>query len=317
MGDEDKAFIGDIDTSLETLRGWLHLETVIDQKEQEIVKVTVHVQNAAPPKDNGGEVVFIGVGLRISDGRGQIRSHPNWIKDIKKLRLADRQDLRQRYQKGVWVTGTEFPVTTSNEESFGEILFPTEQVDYEIQIPREHLPHIEIMVEGSVSRRYLFHFSQGLTGLERWTRPPLVETFRALNNIDITAPITHVIRAIPDFGAKTTLEELAEFRQTISEAMTQSKQMMQSLNKVFHTTTNQEIREHLKQKIGSYITSVEKIFSSTSDVLSSGDYKLMRETAELLKQQLPSAKEINMETLDMMSRFGIRPDEAGLGKKTS
>lgn len=190
-----------------------------------------------------------------------------------------------------------------------EILYPTEEVNYDIQIPQDRLPYVDIKVEGSVSRRHLFRFSQTIADLEQWTRPILVETFRSLNAIDVSTPISHAVRAIPEFGAKTTLEEVAQFRQAISESIPQFQQIMKSLNKVFHSAPNQEIRDYLKETVGHYITSGEKICNSALASLSSGDSKLMCEAAESLRQHLSLAEEVSRKKLYLMSRFGIDPAE--------
>jgi len=123
--DEERPSLEDIDILLDTLQSWLHADTIIGQQEQDMVKLTVHLRNDAPPRDEGGEVVFIGVGLRISDGGKQDLNPPGWMKSIKVNRLGDRKDLRNRYRKGFWVSGIVFPVITDNEKTFGEILYPT------------------------------------------------------------------------------------------------------------------------------------------------------------------------------------------------
>jgi len=276
----------------------------IGQSEEDGVDLTILVRNDAPPREDGVQVVFMGVGLNIIDTRDPADTLIISTENIVSSRPSDRQDLHQRYEKGTWFTGDRFIAETENEESFGEILFPGESVLYEIHIPNELLPYAEIKVEGSVSRRHLFHISKTMSGLEQWKKLPLVDIFRDLKDIDIRRPIESAISAMPKFGSKTTLEEIAMFRKVVEEALTQIGLEMQKLNNVWRATSNQEIRDHLKGTIGQYITSLTKSFTSTLEVLSSGNPEQMREATGSLNEQLAVSKEVNQKTKELMARYG-------------
>lgn len=322
MAKADGMFPRDVEKLFTTLRSWLRSEISVSgatlmkfdrEKEQEGVEIRVQVRNAAPSREDGGEVVFIGVGLRILDGRDRT-GRPTWISGIRKTRPSDRQDIRQGTDRGTWVAGSEWPrEATANEESFGEVLFPGESVIYQMQTPTTDLPYIRIKVEGTVSRRHLFHFIRTMEGLEPWTRPLLLETFRALKAANIHRPALTATSALPKFGPKTTLEEVTAFRQALKEAMAQISQTNLSLNTAFHSAPGPEIRDLLKQVVGQYLVSLNKACANTLEALSTGDTGRMHEATDSLKQQLAAAEEVNFKMLQVMSGLGITPDEAGIG----
>ncbi len=107
-----------------------------------------------------------------------------------------------------------------------------------------------------------------------------------------------------EFAKETTLEEIATFRKVVEEANTQVDLEMQKLNNVYRATSNQEIRDHMKGTIGQYITSLTKSFTSTLEVLSSGNPEQMREAAGSLNEQLAASEEVNKKTSELMARYG-------------
>ncbi len=310
MAGTDGNLAENIENVLTELRGYLHSEMSVSESEEDGVDLTILVRNDAPPREDGVQVVFMGVGLNIIDTRDPADTLIISTENIVSSRPSDRQDLHQRYEKGTWFTGERFIAGTENEESFGEILFPGESVLYEIHIPSELLPYAEIKVEGSVSRRHLFHISRFMSGLEQWKKPPLVDIFKDLKDVDIMRPIESAISAMPEFGSKTTLEEIAAFRKVVEEAKTQIGLEMQKLNNVYRATSNQEIRDHLKGTIGQYITSLTESFTSTLDVLSSGNPEQMLEAAGSLKEQLAASEEVNKKTSELMARYRVSLEKA-------
>ena len=327
MGEQDGVSQRDLETLLGTLRGWLHSEISISSPrmmtfdrdsrvhppEQDGVEVILTVRNDAPSSFQGGEVVFTGVGLRISDGREQNTDRPTWVSGIRSNRPSDRQDLRERYKHGAWVGSRErFPALTSSEGSFGEVLFSGESVVYEMAIPESYLPYTNIQVEGSVSRRHLFRFVQPIQALERWTRPLLVETFRAFHSIDIYGPILAVEGAIPEFGPGTTLSDLDGFRVVIGRVHEHVISTAGQLNESFQSAPNRELRDHTRNVVGLYLRSVREACDKTLESLSSGDTEQMRAASDKLRQEVAASAEVYRKTLELMSRFGIASEEVDL-----
>ena len=158
---------------IQSLRSLLKSEVSIsDPKEGEVI-ATIKVYNDAPESHDGGDIVFLGVGLRITDGRGRPKGSAYWPSRIKKSRPSDQAELRRKYNEGDWVggTGDSFPAYTSDEQSRGEVLFPGESVVYEIKTSEDELPYLDVRVEGSLSRRHLFHISQPMEALKALTQP--------------------------------------------------------------------------------------------------------------------------------------------------
>lgn len=150
--------------NIQSLRELLKSEMSISDPQEGEVIATIKVCNDAPQSPDGGEVVFLGVGLRIGSEGNLKKGTAYWPKRIKKTRPSDCMELRRQYDKGNWFGkgGDErpFPDVTPDEQSHGEVLFPGETVVYDIKIPEDDLPHLDIRVEGSISRRHLLHISK-------------------------------------------------------------------------------------------------------------------------------------------------------------
>jgi len=216
-------------------------------------------------------------------------------------------ELRQSYNEGTWVVGTgaSFPAATADEQSHGEVLFPGESVVYEIKTSEGDLPYLDIRVEGSVSRRHLFHISQPMEALKKWSQPLLVQTFQDLDKIDLYSPLVSLIDAIPAFSPQTTLADLDAFREQIERAVDHAKKVMPELNKVYHSAPNQELRDLMKQHIGKYITTSERMCNRVLETLSSSDTRQMKETTEELKAHLLTLDEVKKAKAESISKFGI------------
>jgi len=302
-------FTENIENVLQELHAYLHSKMLISESEEDSIGITIGVRNDAPVHKDGGQVVFTGVGLHIIDGSEKADSHLRWTRNISLSRPTNLMGVRQSYQQGVWVSGEQFTALTDNEQSFGETLFPGESVVYETKIPKDYLHYTEIKVEGTISQRHLFHISRTIPGLEKWTRPALVKAFKALSAVGIQYPIQIAIEAMPDFGGKTTLEEINTFKGVVKDAKSLIQPIMKVLNEVFHSAPNQELRDHMKKNVGHYLTSLEKTFRSTLDALSSGNAEQMRKAAESLNERLVASEEVNKKTSELMARYGVSPGE--------
>jgi hypothetical protein len=162
---------------IQSLRGLLKSEASISDPQEGKVIATIKVYNDAPVSPDGGDIVFLGVGLRIIIGseEGMQRGSAYWLSRISKSRPSDNTELRRKYNEGTWFGSREgkgsFPEVTSDEQSHGEVLFPGESVVYEMKTSEAELPYLDIRVEGSVSRRHLLHISQPMEALKHWSQP--------------------------------------------------------------------------------------------------------------------------------------------------
>lgn len=306
---------------LKVLRNWLHSDISISQPEtitfavgrkqkpfeREGVTVTINIQNTVPESNSGGHVVFLGVGLRITDGREHADSE-KWVASVISTRPTDRPDLRSKYNEGAWVASKSFPALTDDERSFGEVLFPGESVAYELKVPPEDLPYLDIKVEGTVSRRHLLHIIQPLEVLKPYRQPLLLDTLNALDTINIHQPLLTAASSIPKLGSGTTLAEIKALRNSVDNIKNHVDEVMPELNKVFHSAPNQELRDYMKQEMGKHLTSVKKACDTTLEALSSGDTQQMSDAAEGLKNQLLASEEVKQKQIELMSSFGVGND---------
>ncbi len=302
--------------SLGNLRYWLHSEISIrDSTEQGDAEIVVTIRNDAPVSSHGGNVVFIGVGLRIKDGRdNKVLESKRWLSTIKIKRLVDNQDLRREYQQGAWVSGIVFPAVTEREKAFGEVLFPGESIMYVIRVSSVNLPYLDIQVQGQVSRRHLFHLIQPMEALRPWIHPLLVQTFRELDAIDLQ-PFLKINGDIPELGPDTTLADIEGFRNILATAITYIDQSFVELNKSFHAAPNQELRNYMKQVLGKYLTSVKKASESMLETLSSGNTQQLQSALVNLMGKLETAKKVEEKLQELKSRFGINDNKSNIPEK--
>lgn len=158
--------LGDI----QSLREFLKTEMSVGEPEKGRAKAEIRIYNDAPLISGGSEVVFVGVGLRIIDGRGRTGGDRKWASKVKVLEKSDQIEGRQKYNEGEWVAGQgRFPAYTDDEQSHGHILFPGERLVFVVDISEDQLPYLDIRVEGSVSRRHLLHLSKPMEALRKWS----------------------------------------------------------------------------------------------------------------------------------------------------
>ncbi len=294
---------------IQSLRYLLKSEMSINDPEAGEVIATIKVYNDAPASPDGGDIVFLGVGLRITIGRESNRRGgvptPKWS------RPSDRTELRQKYNEGTWIGGTggSFPEATADEQSHGEVLFPGESVVYEIKTSRAELPYLDIRVEGSVSRRHLFHISQPMEALKAWTQPLVAETFRSLDALDFYNPLLSIIDMIPALGPQTTLAEIDAFKAVVEKAKAHIGKVWQELGNVSRSAPNQKLRDYMDKNknkgIGQYLASATQVCNRTLEALSGSDTKKMQEAAEEMKAHLLKAEEVKRGQTELMSQFGI------------
>jgi len=278
----------------------------IDEADDGQIKAQIEVRNTAPPSSSGSEVVFMGVGLFIIDGREQ----PNrqWASKVKMSRSSGQQKDRQRYTQGYWIANhgdKRFPDFTHDEQSHGEVLFPGESLVYEIVLSEDELPYLEIKVEGTLSRRHIFHISQPMVDLRKWTLPPIAKTFKAVSKLDYAAPMRLVREKMPEFGPNTTLADIDSFRILLDKAVIQIGEKKKGLNEIYHSASNQELRGFLSQYIGEYIATTMRLFSLVLQAINSGDTVKMQQAAVEINEYQATEDELERQLVEMASQFGL------------
>ncbi len=252
---------------LQVLRSWLHSDITISQPETmnfavgnrnrpfegEGVTITIDVQNTAPESASGGNVVFTGVGLRIIDVKVRSGSR-NLTYGPNKTLEHENTELRQQFGRGQWTSSKPFPAITPDEQDHGDVLFPRESIVYEMKVTPEDLPYLDIKVEGTISRRHLFHIVHEMEPLKQYAKPLLAKTFSDIDALNMLRPSLAAAGKVPILSSSTTLADIEAFRKTVNGIITHADNAMAELNKVYHATLNQELRDFMKQVIEKYIT---------------------------------------------------------------
>ena len=292
---------------IQNLRDFLMAEMTVGDSEDGNIKAEIQVSNEAPLSVEGSEVVFLGVGLIIVDGRE--RAHTNWTSKVRLLSKPEQNSrARQNYTRGEFViggNGARFPAVTSDENGHGQVLFPGERLIFEIDTTETQLPYLNISIEGSVSRRHLLHLSRPMKTMGKWTQPLVEQTFHDLDNIDLYSPLVALIGEIPAFSPQTTLADINSFGEKVQKAIDHVKETMPELNKVYHSAPNQDLRDMMKQHIGAYLTTSERICNKVLDTLSGSNTEQMKESAEALKAHLLTLEGVKRVKVESASQFGI------------
>jgi len=281
-----------------------------DPHEGEVI-ATIKVYNDAPESSDGGNIVFVGVGLRIIDnGEGDDKDSIYWAKRIKKTRSSDITELRQQYNEGIWfgAGGNEspFPDVTQDEKSHGEALFPGETVIFDMEISEADLPYLDIRVEASVSRRHLYQKSESMYELRKWSQPLINEVFHKVDKIDFFTPIVTIASGVPVLGPHTKLADIDRLRELMRRAITIISEFRDKLNEIYRSNRHKKMRDYIKKDILQYLTSVEKAFETTLEVLSSGNiYNINQAAAEMRSKISDETAAIKRQRAELIAELGI------------
>ncbi len=272
--------------------------------EREGVKITINVENIAPENTTGGNIVFTGVGLRITDGREGANSQ-KWAQSVSRTIPLDDTVLKQKYRQGAWTSEKSFPAVTPEEKEHGDVIFPGERISYELSVPPEDLPYLDIKVEGTVSRRHLLHIVHEMDNLKNISKSLIIETFNGIGAINIYVPLLKALRTMPELNSNTTLADVETFKKSVDSIVSHVDQARPELNKVYHSAPNQELRYHMKQEVGKYLTSVKKACNVALQALSSTDTQQMVDAAQSLRSLLHTSDQVKQKQLDLMAFFGV------------
>jgi hypothetical protein len=255
-------------------------------KNLDLVNVKVKVRNTAPPSYGFGEVVFVGVGLTITcNATNQIFEK---LKNTVKKHTVQQWQAQPRstviWYVNTWVESDDEGSNTHHAEKIkGDTLFPGETVDYEFNVPFESLPYISIKVDGNISPGNLFRSGQILQGFDKWSKPELIASIKALVDLKIHHPVISVITGIPEFGPKTTFEEITNFRKTVSESLVTIKNVKQSIQQLPKLHFNLEIHNFMVEVVIPYLNSFEKSCENTLAALASGNMEIITGSIKEIK----------------------------------
>jgi hypothetical protein len=268
--------LNDISILKEYLQSEMHLSEAVN----DVVQATIRVNNTSPVFQEGGDIVFVGVGLRISGREPKMGKRPvDWRSMITKTEPTPPSELRDKYDEGTWYGARDN--STMNRLSigspYGETLFPGEFIEYSLKLDQKDLPYLNIQVEGSVSRLHLFHISQTMTALNKWTQPLIDEAFRYIDAIDFFAPLLSLSSKIPDLNPQTTIADIQSFRSIVTNTEEDIKKTLLKLRDI--NPPNKHIAkwiEDIRQYLKSYFTR----FKAIQDILVGNDISKMKAVVE-------------------------------------
>ena len=138
-------------------------------------RIRVTVSNTAPAEPLWPSIVFTGIGLVAEFGhhpKSSVREREGQ-EILRKMKKGERLkvDTTQapqlnpfRREGAVRIDDKTFPHITDAEKRHGDCLFPGQSVVYELNVWSKECPDINdihVWVEGTLSRRHLFHFAKG------------------------------------------------------------------------------------------------------------------------------------------------------------
>jgi len=133
------------------------------QEEGHLVKITV--SNTAPVEATWPLIVFTGVGIAFNPKKYNnstiMKRATNYKADLSNAPQGGGWDLLKDKQHSQKVDVGEYPMITSDERSHGFSLYPGQSIVFEMIIEPEDLKYVR--VEGTLSRRHLFHQVKELT----------------------------------------------------------------------------------------------------------------------------------------------------------
>jgi transcriptional regulator with XRE-family HTH domain len=285
--------------------------------------IKVEITNTAPEGPDLPKIVFMGVGLSISNIGGSSQNFANrlkprttrptkaeeieanvtpWENDSKRKGL-----LNSPYQR---LDNKTFPDFTPNEREQGEILFPGDSIIYEIDVPRDLLPYLQFRVEGNVSRRYLFHCEETFEMPEDLTKPLAINALSDFNSIEIHKLLVSITESIPDFNNDARLSEIHRFNTLLSENIAEVKTMQDNINNVFRQHTLNWFRAHLRAAY-IYLDVVKETLGRLKEAIESNDPDKIAAEISGIQALKSTASQFNRETEDLMETFNISDEEVG------
>lgn len=310
MGEQNTSALDHL-RDIQSLRNFLQSETSINDTENGKVVVKIKVCNDAPESLDGGDVVFLGVGLsivydsRYDSRKGRMSAFKKMMpSDIEKLH---NKELHKKYSQRTWLgDGGIFPVVTANEASLGDTLFPGDNVTYELTTTKADLPYLDIRVEGSLSRRHLLHISQPMADIKTLAQPIIVETFRALDAIDFYSPLFSIKGVMPAFGPQTTLADIDAFKVAIEKVRDHIEQNVKDFGQLRDLAPDQKVRDYIRYTFGEdLLAHARKILSRTLEAITGSNIEMMKQSAEEINALLLKAEDVKRRQADLMSEFGI------------
>jgi transcriptional regulator with XRE-family HTH domain len=287
--------------------------------------VRVKIKNTAP-ETGWPKVVFMGVSLEVANtGRGNQVLLPDNLKtritrESEKVTdnetvstpwQADskRQDLLfVKYSKATVSGYPEFPDVTSDESKYGEVLFPGQSVIFEMDVSSNSLPYLQLKVEGTISRRHLFHYLDTFVMPENITKPLALAAFTEFNKLNIYEPLEKIIDVMPTFESNTSMKDIHVFYKALSDIISKIKATQERLNEVFRQNKVNWFQAHVRAAY-IYLDRVSAGVSSLKQSIEANDIDKISAAMSAIKPLKTEADLLKNETKELMRNFNISEEE--------
>jgi len=308
--------------SCQSLRGYLAV--LIEQDSERPSVLRIQIRNTAPVSPDWPKIVFTGVrvslahtggaslqtgDLKTRTSRGSKEEEPAaaatpWQHD-EKLKSLLRINYVPINREG---SSADFPDLTPNERNHGEALFPGEFVIFEVDIKPEHLPHVQFRVEGTVSRRHLFHCEEVFSMPEAFTKPLAVRALQDYAAFDLHEPLESAIKSMPEFESDPRLKEVQNFSRLLSEKVVKIQALQRDLNAVFREHEIAGFRAHIRAAF-IYLDRVSATLLRMKQAIESNVPDKIAAEASAMKAMKMESAQLDHETQDFMHRYGISEEE--------
>jgi len=269
-------------------------------------KVVISIENTAPVNLDGPIIVFIGVGLSVAHLGGDIQT----IKpQLTKQEKTDKNDHLPEL-KYINIVGKGFPEITSDEQDKGEILFPGHSLVYEMNIPSQFIPYVQFRVEGTVSRRYLYHFVNTLVMPDEYTKPVVIAALQAFNKIKIHKFFESILKSMPDFNSDTRLADIQNFTNLLSTNIADIKNTQVALNTVYKEHKLFWLKEHVKMAF-QHLEHIKLRYVDMKEALASNTPEKMITASEAFKELNIELTQLNKATEGLIDKNNLTDEEVG------
>lgn len=283
--------------------------------------VKIKIWNTAPADPDLPQVVFVGVGLSVSgvDLRQRdfkvtrssgitAESATARLHTEKYYRLANREFRR--------LDNKQFIEKTPDDDQQGEMLYPGQWIQYEINIPTEKAPYINFKVEGIVSPRHLFRGSKTLSVDSSQVKAMATEALKAFSAFDMHRVLINITKQIPAFDGNTKFSEVQGFNESLSGAIVENESLIKSLNPVFYQYPFPWFQAHLHATFN-YLDITMKAMQRVQDTIASNrQYDIITEVNKLRTEIIEQAYQLNKDTEEILAMFQIADEEVGYKYRT-
>ena len=280
----------------------------------EAVLVEVLVKNRAPVGADDPTVVFTGIGLSATDTRRTAGyNRPEWVRRVTRTRFETEPQTHSENPPTAYsrISGQgEFSRLTPDEQQMGDALFPGDSVSYTLIVPTQDAPFAQFRVDANVSRRHLWRFEPVLLMPETLTRPPVVESIRSFNALEIHEPLGMVLGVLPEFGSQTLLSEIQALRSVLDEQLFELASWSNHVIGAANLAPNRELRGHYLLAYD-YLRSVTDAIIAMQEAVAANDSIAMGLRGEEIYSLVAVGDSVDDSTELLLGDHGISDTEGG------